>query len=253
VEPVAGLILVGAAFAAGALNSVAGGGTFLTFPSLLLAGVPPIEANATSTVALWPGSAASAVAYREELAHERRVLLVLGAASIAGGLAGALLLIHTPQETFALLIPFLLLGATLIFAFGGRIAPRAQAAPPAAARLAAIGALQFGTAVYGGYFGAGIGFLMLASLALMGMQDIHAMNGLKVVLGMLINGVAIVAFVLAGLVVWPYALLMVAGAIAGGYGGARAAKRVPRAWVRSFVIAVGVALTAYFFLRTPLA
>lgn len=248
------VFLVGAAVVAGALNSVAGGGSFLTFPALLFAGVPPISANATNTVALWPGSLASIGGYREELQQERRVLKVLAGVSLAGGLVGALLLLGTPERTFTKLIPWLLLGATLIFALGGRVTDRLrgtapeQGAPPR--RLGAVAPVQFAIAVYGGYFGGGIGILMLAALAVLGMRDIHRMNGLKVVLATLINGVAIVAFLAAGVVDVPVGLAMAVGAVVGGYGGARTARRLPPEWVRGFVIAVGAVLTVVFFLRT---
>jgi uncharacterized protein len=254
-EPVGLLLVVAAAIAGGALNSVAGGGTFLTFPALLLAGVPPIPANATSTVAMFPGSVASAGGYREELHATRHLLLPLGAASIAGGFAGAALLLLTPPPTFAALVPWLLLGATLLFAIGPKVTARLRrgtvapedAVPPR--RLAALAMFQFFVGVYGGYFGAGIGILMLAALGLMGMTRIHAMNGLKVVLGSVINGVAVIAFALAGIVDWTFAAPMVVGAVLGGYGGARLARRMEPGLVRSFVVVVGLVLSALFFAR----
>jgi uncharacterized membrane protein YfcA len=249
----AALLLVAAATAGGAMNAVAGGGSFLTFPSLLFAGVPAIPANATSAVALWPGSLASAWGYREDLAHEKRVLRWFGAVSLAGGLAGALLLLLTPERTFRALIPWLLLGATAIFAFGPILARRLREAGSLSHRVTTrsllwLSIVQLLVAVYGGYFGGGIGILMLAAFAAMGMEDIHAMNGLKAVLALLINGIAVVAFIVAGVVDWPAALLMVAGAVLGGYLGARGAKKVDAKWLRVFVIVVGLTLTAYFFL-----
>jgi hypothetical protein len=247
------LALVAAAVAAGALNSVAGGGSFLTFPALLFAGVSPIRANATNTVALWPGSIASVGGYREDLVRERQTLLVLGSISLVGGLVGSLLLLGTPEQTFSAMIPWLLLGATLIFALGPRITKRWHGAAwvdrPPAKRLAAIGVLQFVIAVYGGYFGGGIGILMLAALSLLGMTEIHRMNALKVVLAVLINGISVVAFAIAGVVEMPVGLAMAGGAVIGGYGGARAAKRVAPERVRSFVVAWGFALSVLFFAR----
>lgn len=236
---------------AGALNSVAGGGSFLTFPALLFTGVPPIAANATSTVAVWPAGLTSAWAYREDLVHERRVLLALGAVSLAGGLAGALLLLLTPERTFAALVPWLLLAATLLFALGPGLTARTRPERAVAwgPRLAVVAGAQFGIAVYGGYFGGGIGFLMLAALTVLGMTDIHAMNGLKVLLGLAINGIAVVAFLAAGVVDLGLGLPMAAGALLGGWAGPRAAKALPPAWVRGFVIAVGATLTAVFFVR----
>lgn len=239
-------VLVAAAVAAGAINSVAGGGSFLTFPALLLSGVSPIAANATNTLALWPGSVASAGAYRRDLAHERRALLVLAAVSLAGGLVGAVLLLGTPEQTFAALVPWLLGGATLLFAVGPRLT---RGRPARWGQLGTVAALQFLIAVYGGYFGGGMGILMLAGLSLLGMTDIHAMNGLKVLLGVVINGIALVAFAFAGVLVYPIGLAMAVGAVVGGYGGPLLAKRVPQVWVRRFVLAVGVVLTGYFFVR----
>lgn len=246
------LALAAAAAVAGAMNSVAGGGTFLTFPALLVAGVPPIVANATSSVALWPGSLASAGGYREELRAERRLLPLFAAASAVGGLLGAVLLLLTPPPTFAALVPALLLGATLIFALGPHLTARLRIGSPEKAsgrQLAAIALFQVGIAIYGGYFGAGIGILMLAALSLLGMKHIHRMNGLKVVLAAIINGVANATFVLAGIVDWGFALPMVVGAIVGGYGGARVARRIEPRYVRWFVIAVGLGLSAWFALR----
>jgi hypothetical protein len=247
------IVLAAVALLAGAINSVAGGGSFLTFPTLILTGVPPVQANATNTVALWPGIVASIGAYRHELAG-RRDFLALAAISLAGGILGAYLLLHTPQSTFTQLIPFLLLFATLLFAFGGRIAlalrnrmGKSRASSRAVTVIVAV--LQFVIAVYGGYFGGGIGILMLASLALMGMENMHQMNAVKTVLAACINGVAVVTFIIARAVFWPQAIVMTVGAIAGGYGGATLARRLPPRWIRWFVIAVGLGVSAYFFLK----
>jgi uncharacterized membrane protein YfcA len=247
----AGLVL--AAFLGGALNAVAGGGTFLTFPLLIVGGAPSREANATSTVALWPGSVASVFGYREELRHGRRTLWVLGTVSAVGGLIGALLLVLTAERTFARLVPWLLLVATAIFAFGPSLSARLHAKgrpdPRAAGALAAMALAQLPIAVYGGYFGAGIGILMLAMMSLFGMEDLDEMNGLKAILGSAINAVALATFAVKGLVAWDAALPMVAGAVAGGYFAARYARRVDKRIVRGLVIATGVVLTAVFFAR----
>lgn len=249
-----GFLLFLAAVGGGALNSVAGGGSFLTFPMLLFVGVPPIPANATSTVALWPGTVASATAYRNEIRAERPRLLALSLVSLLGGFLGARLLLSTPQETFEDMIPWLLLAATLVFAFGGSIvsrlrARRADAGPQRDRPHRVLGlVVQFVIAVYGGFFGGGIGILMLAALSVTGMQHIHAMNGLKNWLGACINGIAVVTFIVAGAVLWPQAVVMVTGSVAGGYGGASLARRIAPAHVRRFVIGVGVAMTAYFFI-----
>ena len=251
------LVLAAVALVAGAINSVAGGGSFLTFPTLILTGVPSVQANATNTVALWPGIVASIGAYRRELKAlgARRDFLVLGAISLAGGILGALLLLNTPQSTFNVLVPFLLLFATLLFAFGGRIAlalRRRMAKSRGSSRLitVVVALLQFAIALYGGYFGGGIGILMLASLALSGMENLHQMNAVKTVLAACINGVAVITFIIARAVFWPQAIVMTLGAVIGGYGGATLARRLPPAGVRWFVIAVGLGMAAFFFAKT---
>jgi uncharacterized membrane protein YfcA len=236
------------AAAAGAQNAVAGGGTFLTFPTLLFAGLPARLANGTSTVGLWPASLAGTLAFRGDLRHERRTLVLFGAVSLVGGLAGALLLLFTPERTFRGLVPWLLLVATLVFALGP-LATKRLRARGLHAPLWLLVVVQLAVAIYGGYFGAGIGILMLAALALLGMDDIHAMNGLKNLLAALINGVAVVTFVVAGLVEWPVALVMVAGSVVGGYAGARVSKRIDARYVRAFIITVGAVLSVYYFVH----
>jgi hypothetical protein len=250
------LALFVAAMLAGALNSVAGGGSFISFPALLQIGrVPAIAANATNTVALWPGSVASIAAYRRELRSHGRRLASLAPVSLAGGVLGALLLIKTPERTFLMVLPWLLLTATLLFAFGKRItawtADRRRTGSPRRPWAAALGAalLQLVIATYGGYFGGGIGMLMLALLSVMGMTEIHAMNAMKATLASCINGVAVVTFIWYGQVAWPHALLMIVGAVAGGYGGAHYAMKLPPALVRGFVLCVGFGMTIYFFVR----
>lgn len=243
-----------AAMLGGALNAVAGGGTFLTLPTLIFTGVPPINSNTTSTVALWPGSLASASAYRREFKTQRRSLVVFGVISVIGGVVGALLLLETSEDTFVLLLPYLLLTATLLFTFGGAIAKKLRARFGASHEtswplLLGVGILQLIVAIYGGYFGGGIGFLMLAMLTLLGMENIHTMNALKNVLASCINGVAVLTFIFSGAVLWPQALVMVFGAITGGYGGGTLAQRVDPKRVRQFVICVGFAMTTYFFVR----
>lgn len=243
-----GVMLFFAAAVGGGLNSVAGGGSFVAFPALLFAGVPPVPANATNTIALWPGSVASAIAYRRELGDVRRQLLPLGVAALLGGLTGSLLLLRTSETTFVLLIPWLLLFATLLFTFGGTVArklTRGAHAPLAVA----VGA-QFAISIYGGYFGGGMGIMMLAVLTLLGMTHIHRMNALKNVLGALINGVAVVAFVVAGAVRWEPGVVMIAGGITGGYAGAAAARRVDPKYVRWLVMLIAWSMTTYFFIET---
>lgn len=241
------LSLLVPSFLAGALNSVAGGGSFLTFPSLLWAGLGPVAANATSTVALWPGSLASALGYRQELGSVRAQLVWMGLPSLVGGLLGARLLVITPPEVFLRIVPWLLLIATVAFTFGSRA--RAPVTPTSARALGKLGAalVQLAIATYGGYFGGGIGLMMLATFAWMRLTDLHAMNALKCVLAAAINGVAIALFVSSGLVEWPPAAVMTVGAIAGGYAGAAVARRLPVASVRLAIVAYGWLLTAYFF------
>ncbi len=241
-------LLFAAAAAGGAINAVAGGGSFVAFPALLAAGVPPISANATNTVALWPGSVASAVAYRQEIAAMRRELVPLGIASFVGGLGGSILLLRTSNDTFVLLIPWLLLFAAALFSFGKRLS--GFFAKGTEASLGVVTVVQLAISIYGGYFGGGMGIMMLAVLSLMGMTDIHKMNGLKTVLAALINGVAVVAFIMAGAVTWGPGLVMVAGGIAGGYAGAAVARRVSPAAVRLVVLVVAWTMTAYFFVKT---
>lgn len=250
------LLLFLAAIIGGTLNSVAGGGSFFTFPALTLTGVPLINANATSTVALWPGSLASAGAYRDTFTTERRMLLLLSAVSILGGILGAVILIKTPEIVFRRAVPFLLLAATAFFAYGGQMTAALRARRgerelhlPSWIGMVSTLVLQFIIALYGGFFGGGIGIMMLAVLAVTGMKDIHAMNALKTVLTICINGVAVVTFAFAGFVFWPQALVMVVGAVAGGYGGASIARKIDPLLVRRFVIVVGVVLSILFFLK----
>jgi uncharacterized membrane protein YfcA len=234
----------------GALNSVAGGGSFISFPALLFTGVAPIAANATNTVALWVGTTASGGAYRKHLDISRRVMIPLAVSSVIGGIAGAYLLLHTPAHTFLRVLPWLMLGATLLFMFGGRLARGSRgsiAADASTSALAVATIFELVVAVYGGYFGGGVGIVNLAMLAALGMTDIHAMNALKVVLGGIINGIAVITFIVAGAVVWKQGSVMIVGALFGGYLGAHYAQKLPAAWIRGFVIAVGIGMTAYFF------
>jgi uncharacterized protein len=228
----------------GALNSVAGGGSFIVFPAMLLTGIPPVTANATTTAALWPAGFGSFVAYREHLPKDRRTTIVLSLASVIGGGFGARLLLVTSDETFSKILPWLLLAASLVFSFGPRLAGTKRRVP------LVVGAIvQLVISSYGGYFGGGMGILMLATFTLMGMTHMHEMNALKVVLGLLINGMAIVLFLVAGKVVLAVAVPVAIGSIAGGFVGAAVAKRIAPARVRTFVLVFAWALTAFFFYR----
>jgi hypothetical protein len=236
----------------GGINAVAGGGSFVAFPALLFTGVPPIPANATNTLALWVGTTASGGAYPQKLNIPRRILIPLIVTSVIGGLAGAFLLIKTPAQTFLRVLPWLLLGATLLFAFGRHLTGRISAGISQDASTGAVtGASIFEllVAVYGGYFGGGIGIMNLAMLAALGMTDIHAMNKLKVMLGGVINGVATVTFIATGAIVWPQGIVMIAGSLIGGYSTAHYSQKLPQSWIKAFVIFVGAAMTIYFFWR----
>lgn len=247
-------LLFGSAMAAGMINSVAGGGTLLTFPSLIWAGHTPINANATSTVALVPGTLSSTLGYRRELEKTPRRFFVLMIPSLIGGLLGAGLLRRTPPAIFASLVPYLILFATILFLVQEPIQRRRQTRDatrlPATNRwLIGTGFYQFFIAVYGGYFGAGIGILMLAALGLIGLSDIHQMNGLKNIFASSINAVAAVYFIAAGMVSWPAALLMMVGSIMGGYGAAGLARRLGQKFVRRTVVVVGLAMTISLFIK----
>jgi uncharacterized membrane protein YfcA len=251
------ILLFFAAAIAGTLNAVAGGGSFVSFPALLFTRVPAVAANATNTVALWPGLAASTVAYLKRLSAPMRVLLPLLVTSVVGGWAGALLLLRTPQHTFLHLVPWLLLGGTLLFAFGNKI--RAVAGRGAVVddlrqiswqAIAVTSILELLLAVYGGYFGAGIGFVTLGMLAALGMRDILAMGAIRTLLAAAINAAAVITFIWAGAVLWPQCVVMIAGALVGGWFGAHFAQKADPRTMRYLVIGVGLAMSAYFFLTT---
>jgi uncharacterized protein len=292
-------VIAGAAFAAGLINSIAGGGTLVSFPALLWTGRDPVLASATSTVALWPASLAGAYGFRREQKGGARLFLLFAAPSLAGGILGAVLLLRTPSHTFARLVPFLILFATLLLAvqeplsrrlrgarskgrgagdeqvvvarsgtseIGVNVLRGARVNRPSGAdvderggdvhgeensRAWWAGALvfQFFVGVYGGYFGAGIGILMLAALGLLGFTDIHRMNALKNLLALCINGVAALYFVASGAVIWADVLVMTLAAVAGGYSGARLAYRLGRRFVRLAVIAIGLAMSISLFFK----
>lgn len=240
------VLIFGAALCAGMVNSVAGGGTLISFPTLVWLGRNPIMANATNAVALWPGSLAGMVGFRRELGGSRRWIILLSAPSLVGAVAGAALLLHTSSKTFSIIVPYLILLATLLLAAQELISQalkRFTSEHKGRAWWAGAIIFQFFVGVYGGYFGAGMGILMLAALGLLGLTDIHQMNGLKNFLTLCINGIAAVYFLLAGAVIRQDALLMAAGALIGGYAGAKLARRLGRRFVRYFVILMGLAMT----------
>ncbi len=251
-----GAILAAAAAAAGAINSVAGGGTIVSFPVAVALGLPPITANATNAVALTPGSIASALAYRRELGKDGAILRLFLPAALAGGVTGAILLLLTPQKIFDAIVPLLVLFATILLLVQNlRRAPApvkdAEWRVPQSPLVAVLMQLVIG--LYGGYFGGGMGIMMLALYSRMGGTDIHRMNGIKSVVGAAINGVASIAFVVAGAIDWRVGLVMAAGAVLGGFAGAAGARRVKPVIVRWLVVAIGFGLAGLLGYRRWLA
>ncbi len=280
-------VLFSAAYVAGVMNALAGGGTILTFPALIWIGLDPIVANTTSTIALLPGALSSFFGYRKEVSGSHRWIKLFILPSFIGGLIGALLLLLTPAKFFANLVPFLILFATALFALQEPITKRLRQSSktplaslneiaengnpgsyeeakqddkPAKKRLRLhqvsgkwlIGAvvMQFMVSIYGGYFGAGVGILMLATLGLIGLTDIHQMNGLKNLLGFSINSIAAVAFLVSGNVKWSAAIIMAIAAILGGYSGASLARKLGRTYARRAIIVIGLIMTiSLFFTR----
>jgi uncharacterized protein len=235
-----------AGFAAGAINSLAGGGGFITFPALLFAGLPPVAANASGNIAVFPGIIASIWAYRRDIrasiAFNIRFLVLL---SLLGGLIGALILLLAPASVFVRVLPWLMLCATFVFAFGN-FAP-ARILRRFALRGRSVHAVQFILSVYSGYFGAGLGFMLLAALTFYGLRDIHAMNGLKLIFALATTVAAAVAFIIAGQIHWTPLIVVAVTALLGGYAGAQGAKRVDPKLVKLLIVALGCALTVYFF------
>ena len=243
---VSAFVLFLAGFGGGVLIAVAGGGTFVTFPALVFTGVPAISANASSAVALFPGSLTSAWAYRREIVGIADIDVRLFAAlSLAGSLVGAVLLLVTPSSIFAGLVPWLMLFATIVFALGN-FTHLEKLKHIRLGRRSSIAAM-FLMAIYGGYFGAGLGFMMLATLTLLGMRDIMAMNGLKLVLATLMSLISVITYSLAGIVDWAAVVPVLAGALAGGYLGARGARHLNPWLLKGFIVVLGVALTVFFF------
>ncbi|GBG01033.1 UPF0721 transmembrane protein [Azospira sp. I13] len=249
----------GGAFLAGGMNAMAGGGTFFSFPALLAAGVPPVTANASNTVALWPASLSSAWAYRRELLRHKSWVILLTVVALIGGLTGGLLLLATSNAAFAKLIPWLLLTATALFAFSGQVSKlvawskaRLGLKTDAEAGRKSVGGtlFQLAVSIYGGFFGAGQGILMLAALSIQGLEDMQELNAIKNWLSAINYTVSGLTFIIAGAISWPHTLLMLVTAMAGGYAGAALARRLPALWLRRLVVAVGTVLTIIYFVKT---
>jgi hypothetical protein len=243
-------LLAAAAFGAGVVNAIAGGGSLLSFPALVFAGVPTVAANATNTVAIWPGTVSSTWAYRKLIGEERRRAFILSIPSLLGGLAGSVLLLHTPEKSFKAVVPWLILFAAGLLALQGPVARWvARRVPMEGDRVPApLWVAQFLISVYGGYFGAGIGILMLAAMAIFLPDTIQHANALKVLFSLLINGIAAVYFLLAGAVHLPEAGLMAATSIVGGYVGAHVAQKLP-AWLLRYSVISFAVVVALKFLR----
>jgi uncharacterized membrane protein YfcA len=254
--------LVLATFLAGVLNAVAGGGSFLSFPALLSMKILPVQANATNTVAIWPGQLTSVAAYRDDVRKNLHPAMLMGLAGLLGGTAGAVVLLNTPQTTFLHLVPWLLLGAASIFAVRGPVSrwlerlkrarrerSTAGQAPAPRPRRMPLFLAAIVVSFYVGYFGAGAGFLFMTLLALFGYEDIHAINALKVVANLLANGIAFIIFIVDGQVVWRYCLAAMIAAAIGGYASASLAKRVPQPVLRGLVVVIGLGMAAWFFAR----
>jgi uncharacterized membrane protein YfcA len=241
-------LLLAAGLSAGLINSVAGGGSFITFPTLVFTGVPSVVANATSTVALFPGVFASAWAYRNDFERLEKIpLKPATVVSIAGGIAGALLLLFTAQKTFDAIIPWILLMATVALAIGPKVSRTLNSRVRIGSRTLIL--LQFFCAIYGGYFGGAVGIIMLAVWSMAGLRDVHAMNAGRTLLGGVMNAAAVICFVIAGKVWWLQAALLLIAAVVGGYTGAHLAKRVNPAIIRAIIIAVSTVVTVAFFIR----
>lgn len=241
-------ILLAAAFAAGTINSVAGGGSFLTFPALIYVGVPPISANATSTLAVFPGYISGVFGFLRELrAFDRRLLTLMLALSVVGGILGAMLLLITPSDIFSVVIPWLLLVATLLFAYGDRIAGLCNTHLQATGNKSWFGILC--VSVYGGYFNGGLGIILLALMSAMGLRDLKLMSGLKSGLSAILSASSVVTFTIAGIIHWENATIMIVAATIGGYFGAILVRRLPQHAVKTSVVVIGALTTLGFFLK----
>lgn len=242
------LVLISAAFLAGILNTIAGGGTFLTFPALVYTGIAPVAANATSAVAVFPGYLGGAAGFRRELdCFDQRNLIKAVCLTLIGGLIGSLLLLFSSNDAFSAIVPFLLLLATLAFAFDERIQEWARNSRFGVRHNGALGIIL--VSIYGGYFNGGLGIVLLALFSLWGMQDINLMNGLKNALSLVLSTISVATFAVAGIVAWQQALIMMLAAVLGGYAGAPLARALGRSVIRGIVIIMGATMSAVFFVR----
>ncbi|MGA2277682.1 MAG: sulfite exporter TauE/SafE family protein [Terracidiphilus sp.] len=251
-----------ASFLAGVLNAVAGGGSFLSFPAMLGMKILPVQANATNTLALWPGQLTSVAAYRDDIRKNPRLALLMAFAGLIGGTVGALVLLKTPQMTFLHLVPWLLLAAASIFAASGPVSRWLEARKMAALKLEAgniagsasprrlpVFLATAAVCFYIGYFGAGAGFLIITLLSLFGFQDLHEINALKVAATTPANGIACIIFICGGQVVWRFCLLAMVACAIGGYASARLARHIPQSFLRGLVVCIGLSMAAWFFWR----
>lgn len=234
---------------AGIVNALAGGGTFLVFGALTLIGLPPVSANATSAIVQFPGYITSTLAYRSQVSRLWRLALPLGLASAAGGLVGALILLRLDNAAFRVLVPWLLVAATALFAAGPWLRPTPKPGEVAVVHAGLGTFVQFVTSIYGGFFGAGMGVIMLATLGVTQPGDYHRLNAIKSMMAAVIASIAIVVFVSGGVIGWPQTLVMAPGVAVGGYAGVWIARRVPQLLVRIFVIATGLGLALYYFVQ----
>ena len=243
------VLLITASFFAGIINSIAGGGSFLTFPALVFAGVPTIAANATSAVAVFPGYLSGALGFAKELkAFPKSKFLLLIFLSISGGVLGSILLLITPEVVFSFIIPWLLGFATLLFAFGNYVSKLAEKTSDTNGFKSNIATLL--VCIYGGYFNGGLGIVLLALFSTLGMRDIHLMNGLKNIMSFALSAASVVTFAIAGIVFWKYAIIMMIAATIGGYFGVIVARKLPKSIIRIIIVIIGTIMTFIFFIKT---
>ncbi|MDA9178309.1 sulfite exporter TauE/SafE family protein [Amylibacter sp.] len=243
------VLLITASFFAGIINSIAGGGSFLTFPALVFAGVPTIAANATSAVAVFPGYLSGALGFAKELkAFPKSKFLLLIFLSISGGVLGSILLLITPEVVFSFIIPWLLGFATLLFAFGNYVSKLAEKTSDKNGFKSNIATLL--VCIYGGYFNGGLGIVLLALFSTLGMRDIHLMNGLKNIMSFALSAASVVTFAIAGIVFWKYAIIMMIAATIGGYFGVMVARKLSKSIIRIIIVIIGTIMTFIFFIKT---